>query len=184
MITKVEYNPVQTTPFTTGIKIKIRFWQFINKTLFRFSPFFARKFRVVLVKLFGANVDWSCSLDNKTIIDLPWNLTMNEMSSTGEGSWIYCLDKITIGKNTCIGKNVFLITGSHDIQSKNFTLMTKPIVIGSGVWISTGAYILPGITIGDYSVIATAALVSKNVDSWSVVGGNPAKFIKKREIKD
>jgi putative colanic acid biosynthesis acetyltransferase WcaF len=180
----MDFTPTQTTPFSLKTKIKIRGWKFINKTFFRYSPFFARKYRIALVRLFGADVSWTCSLDRTTVIDLPWNLKIGNLSSTGEGCWIYCLDKITIGENTCIGKNVFLLTGSHDVNSKHFNLVTSPILIGSGVWVSTGSYILPGITIGNYAVVAAGSVVVKTVEPWSIVGGNPAKFIKKREITD
>jgi putative colanic acid biosynthesis acetyltransferase WcaF len=74
------------------------------------------------------------------------------------------------------------MTGSHDVSSKHFNLVTSPIKIGAGVWVSTGSYILPGVSIGDYAVIAAGSVVVKNVEPWSIVGGNPAKFIKKRAI--
>jgi len=75
---------------------------------------------------------------------------------------------------------VQLLTGSHDVTSPHFDLVTKPILIHDNVWIATGAIILPGVIIGEGSVVAAGAVVSKNVDPWTIVGGNPAKFIKKR----
>jgi putative colanic acid biosynthesis acetyltransferase WcaF len=62
--------------------------------------------------------------------------------------------------------------------------MRKDIIIHSNVWICAGAFIAPGITIGEGAIVAARAVVTKNVEPWTVVGGNPAKFIKKREIKD
>lgn len=89
---------------------------------------------------------------------------------------------IKIGKLSCIGKDVYLLTGSHDIEKSTFDLVTKPITIGDGCWIATAATVLPGVTIGDYSVVAANAVVCKDFEEYSVVGGNPAKFIKKRII--
>lgn len=57
------------------------------------------------------------------------------------------------------------------------------ITIGNGCWIATAATVLPGVSIGDYSVVAANAVVCKNIENYSVVGGNPTKFIKMREIK-
>ena len=51
------------------------------------------------------------------------------------------------------------------------------------VWIATGAYVLPGVTIGEGSVVGAGSVVTKDVEPWTVVAGNPAKFIKKRELK-
>ena len=56
--------------------------------------------------------------------------------------------------------------------------------IGDGVWIGARAIILPGVTIGEGAVVAAGAVVTKDVEPWAVVGGNPAKFIKMRVLKD
>ena len=96
---------------------------------------------------------------------------------------MYGLDKITIGCNCCIGDDVRLLTGSHDIASSHFDLVTRPITIMDNVWIATGAILLPGVTIGEGAVVASGAVVTKDVPSWTVVAGNPAKYIKKRELR-
>jgi putative colanic acid biosynthesis acetyltransferase WcaF len=62
-------------------------------------------------------------------------------------------------------------------------LVTAPIRIGAGAWICAGAFVGPGVSIGDGSVVAARAVVVKDVEPWIVVGGNPAKFIKKRELR-
>jgi putative colanic acid biosynthesis acetyltransferase WcaF len=178
------YSPIQSSLFSLKLKMKAKLWSVVNNTLFRFSPFFFRKWRVFLIRIFGGEVDWSCSLNRLCRIDHPWNLKMGRLSSLGEKSWVYCLDKIFIGEKCCIGNEVMLLTGSHKIDSTNFELITKPIRINDGVWISTKAIILPSIEIGDFAVVGAGSVVVKNVDSFSVVGGNPAKFLKKRVINE
>ena len=132
----------------------------------------------------GADIHNYASIARNSRIDYPWNLSIGEMSSIGSGAWVYALDKITIGKNVCIGEDVRLITGSHDVSSPHFDLVTKPITINDNVWVATGAIVLPGVTIGEGAVIGAGAVVTKDVEPWTVVGGNPAKFIKKRALKD
>lgn len=109
---------------------------------------------------------------------------MAAKASLGEKSWVYAMAPISIGEYSCIGKDVYLLTGSHDIEKSTFDLIMRPISIGKGCWIATASTILPGITIGDYSVVAANSVVVKNVEPSTVVGGNPAKFIKKRVIKE
>ena len=123
------------------------------------------------------------SLARKCRIDYPWRLTMGDKSSLGDGTWAYCLDCIIIGKNCCIGEDVRLLTGSHDVTSPHFDLVTKPIVIHDNVWIATGAIVLPGVTIGEGAVVAAGAVVTKDVPPWTVVGGNPARVIKERRLE-
>lgn len=177
------YNPVQTTPFSFKEKIKSHLWKLVNATIFKIFPNQIKKPRILLLRLFGAKLSNSVNINRSSKIDHPWNLTMGELSSLGHNSWTYCLDKITIGKKCCVGNDVYLITGGHNINSLSFDLTTRPIFINDGCWVSTGAYILPGVIIGAYSVIGAKSLVVKNIEPFSIVGGNPAKFIKKRTLK-
>ncbi len=87
--------------------------------------------------------------------------------------WVYALDRIEIGANTIVGES-----------SKTFELVTKPIKISAAAWGGTGAIVLPGVTIGEGAVVAAGAVVTKDVEPWTIVGGNPAKLIGKRELKD
>lgn len=183
----VTFNPIQTNTMPYSMKAMNILWGIINSTFFRFTPPMFRIFkiyRVALIKLFGAKVDWTCYLHPSCKIEYPWNLTMGKLSSLGDESWIYALDRITIGEKCCIGKDVYLLTGSHDINKSTFDLIIKPIYIGDGSWIATRSCILPGVIIGKYCVIAANSVVLKNVDSETVVGGNPAKYIKDRIIKE
>jgi len=62
-------------------------------------------------------------------------------------------------------------------------LVTAPIVINDGAWVCADAFIGPGVTIGEGAVVGARAVVMKDVDPWTVVAGNPAQFIKKRELR-
>lgn len=181
------FKPIQTNAMPIKDKVKNLAWCMVNSTLFRFTPpilTFFRKYRILLLKLFGADIEWTVSIHPNAKIEYPWNLKMGNLSSLGKNSWIYAMDKICIGEKTCIGKDVYLLTGSHDIASSTFNLITKPINIGSCCWLTTGVTVLPGVSIGDGCVISANSIVAKTFDAWNVVGGNPAKFIKKRVIKD
>ena len=93
------YNPVQTNTMSSKEKLKNFIWQLINRTLFRFTPShfsLFRKYRVALLRLFGASVEWSASVHPTAKIDYPWNLTMGVKSSIGERCWIYAMDAITV----------------------------------------------------------------------------------------
>ena len=179
-----DFNPVQTTPYSKKRKLKIYLWKFVNKTIFRIIPNQIRKPRVLLLKMFGATIADTVFIHRNSNIEQPWNLTMGHLSSIGEYSWIYCLDKITIGQKCTIGKDSYLITGSHDINDKAFEQTTKPIVIKDGCWITTGVYIMPGVILEEFTVVAARSVVLKNTQPFDIVGGFPAKFIKKREFSD
>lgn len=89
---------------------------------------------------------------------------------------------ITIGDGVLIGHNVVLATANHALApSKSRKLNYAPIVIGDNVWIGSNAVILQGVTIGQWAVVAAGAVVTKDVEPYTVVGGIPAKFIRRVE---
>lgn len=84
---------------------------------------------------------------------------------------------ITIDDGAMIGPNVRIVTDNHDFSNR-MMLRCKPVHIGRNAWIGVGAIILPGVTIGENAVVAAGAVVTKDVAPDTIVGGNPAKFIK------
>jgi len=159
-------------------------WRIVNITLYRFSPSGARGWRRFLVRLFGGKASGKSSLSRSAIIDCPWNFSIGEYSSIGDKSWVYALERIQIGDKVCVGESVKLLTGTHDIESANFALVRKPVIICSGCWVATSATVLPGITVNEGAVVGACAVVTKDVEPWTVVVGNPAKVIKKRVIRN
>ena len=90
-----------------------------------------------------------------------------------------------LGDGTLIGpKTVIATLNHHQNPNKRANLIPKPVKIGKNVWIGANATILPGVTIGDGAVIAAGALVSKDVEANTVVGGVPAKLIKRIQTEE
>lgn len=87
---------------------------------------------------------------------------------------------ITIEDDVMIAANVQLISNNHDLKDRQL-LICKPVRICRNAWIGAGATILPGVTVGENAVVAAGAIVTKDVAPNTIVGGNPAKFIKNVE---
>lgn len=96
----------------------------------------------------------------------------------------YSVDEITIGAQATVSQGAKLCTAGHDITSKIMELTTKPIVIGDNTWVAAWSIIMSGVIVGEGAVVAAGAVVTKDVEPWTVVGGNPAKFIKKRDLRE
>ena len=91
--------------------------------------------------------------------------------------------EIRIGQDTIIGPNVSIETANHELLHEYGRKITAhSILIGNRVWIGAGAIILPGVHICDDAVVAAGSVVTKNVESLTLVGGNPAKVIKKLKL--
>lgn len=92
---------------------------------------------------------------------------------------------VWIGEGSLLGHNVVLATLNHDLNpAKRSALYPAPIVIGRNVWIGSNATVLQGVTIGDGAVVAAGAVVNKDVPANTVVGGVPAKVIRKIEVEE
>lgn len=163
-------------------KIKRLLWEIVWTCFGKPTPRWCLNgWRCLLLRLFGAQIGKGCRVYGGTEIWFPENLVLGDNSWLDNGAKIYCVDKITIGSNCVISANAFLCTASHDISSPTFELVTKQILIGDGAWIASNAIVLPG-AIGEGAVVAAGSVVTKDVEPWVIVAGNPAKEIGKRNL--
>lgn len=94
------------------------------------------------------------------------------------GNYIQAMGKIFIGDYTQIAPNVGIITGNHELTD-NRKHFVKDVVIGKYCWIGMGAIVLPGVELGDYTVVAAGSIVTKSFpNGFQVIAGNPAQHIK------
>lgn len=156
------------------------YWVFFRP--FNLSIF--QGWRNFVLRLFGAKIGFKAHVYATVKIWAPWNLEIGDFSSLARGVDCYNQGKITIGKQTIISQKTYLCASSHDYTRANFPLILAPIVIKDQVWIAAGAFIAPGVSIGEGAVVGAKSAVFKDVDEWTVVGGNPAKFIKNRLLNE
>lgn len=136
----------------------------------------------IMTRLTRREVDPTFRLFPPFTADFGKNISFGKNVFINAGCHFQDQGGITIGDGVLIGHNVVLATANHDLEpSKSRKLHYKPIVIGDNVWIGSNAVILQGVTIGEWSVVAAGAVVTKDVEPFTVVGGVPAKFIRKVE---
>lgn len=168
----------------SNINKVLRFlWGVVWATSFCPTPRQLHGWRIFLLRIFGAKIGRGCTVYPSCKIWAPWNLEMNDYACLSFEVDCYCVDRVTIGRHATVSQGAFLCTASHDISDPGMRLLTAPIVIGDNAWVTARAIICPGVTLGEGAVIGAGAVVSKDVEPWTVVGGNPAKFIKNRIIK-
>lgn len=166
--------------FNKRTKIKLALWLVIQGSFFRFSPHKFSKFRIALLKIFGADIKENCFIHPKATIYMPWNFSMGKRSSIDFDTLVYSLDKVSLGEYVSISYKVNINTGTHDLGDPHFQLITKTIVINSGAFIGTESYISPGITIGYMAVIGARSVVTKDMPSEMICYGNPCRPVRKR----
>lgn len=158
-------------------------WNIVYWIFFRpfIGPLFY-KWRIFILRSFGAKIDWSAHVYAGARIWAPWNLVMGKNSCLSSEVDCYNVDIILIGNNVVVSQKAYLCTASHDITNVVHPLITYPITIKDQSWVAAGVFIGMGVTIGEGAVVGARSVVTKNIEPWTVVGGNPARFIKKRIV--
>ena len=142
-----------------------------------------RGWKNFLLRLFGAKIAKTAHVYSSAKVYYPPFLTMGEYSCLASDVDCYNVAPITIGANTTVSQGAFLCTASHDVTNSLNLLIIAPITIEDQVWICAKAYIGMGVTIGQGAVVGATASVYKNVEPWTIVGGNPARLINRRILK-
>lgn len=158
-------------------------WLGVAFFLFRPSPRLCHGWRAWLLRLFGARLGKSCHIYPQVKIWAPWNLTCEDAVGIGDGAIVYNQAPIYIGQSAVVSQEAFLCTGTHDYRDRAFPLRCKPIHIGRYAWIAARAFIHPGCTVGEGAVVSACAVVTRHVEPWTIVAGNPAQPVGKRTLQ-
>lgn len=135
--------------------------------------------RKIMERLIGKKLDDTFRLFPPFYTDFGKNITIGKDVFINSGCHFQDQGGIIIGDGSLIGHNVVLATINHDLNPKNDRKNHyASIKIGAHVWIGSNATVLPGVSIGDWAVVAAGAVVTKDVPPYTVVGGLPAKVLK------
>lgn len=164
-------------------RLKNRFYIFCLR-----APFFNRKSEKWFKRLGVRGEKFRFSTNVCFVGDYKF-LELGNQAEINSGCFLLAKDEIKIGENSTLAYQVSILTsanpnGPHNKLAKVYPKMTAPVIIGHDSWIGACSTILPGVTIGDFCIVAAGSVVTKDVPDYSVVGGVPAKLIKLLNPKD
>jgi len=171
------------SPHSRGNQLGRLLWGLTSVLLFRPTPKILHGWRCLLLRLFGAKIGRAVHVHPSVRIWAPWNLRLDDYSCLGPDVDCYCVAPITIGAHATVSQYSYLCGASHDIEAPDLPLVSAPITIGEGAWITADVFVAPGVTIGEGAVVGARSSVFHDVAPWSVVAGNPARFLKARILK-
>ena len=140
------------------------------------------RWRVFILRLFGARVSGNPFVHQRARIKVPWNLTLHNRACLGDRANVYSLGFVEIEEGATVAQEVYLCTGTHDFSNTTIPLQTGVIKIGEGAFVGARTMVLPDVSIEAYSVVGAQSVVTKDVPASTIVAGNPAKFIKERKL--
>ena len=151
-------------------KIKIRYflWFYLLQPIFglKINSNFARR---ILLMLMGAAVGKNVIIRNNVKIHFPWNLQIGDDCWIGEEVWFINHEKVKIGSDVCISQRSIICSSGHDYRSASLEYAHRPIEIKDGAWVCLDAKVLPGVTIGECSVVSAGEIVRKSVPDYSML---------------
>lgn len=130
--------------------------------------------RVWILRKFGAEIGEGVIFRPRTRVKFPWKLHIGDRSWIGEGVWFHNQDHIYVGHDVVISQESFLTTGSH-AHRRDMALLTRPIRVQSGAWVTSRAIILGGSTIGRSAIVQPGTVVSgQSIPENTIFGSGPA----------
>jgi len=180
---RIDLSKYDNSWYRPGHPIKRCLWFFFNILVFKTSLFPFYRFKVTLLRLFGARIGRNVVIKPSVNIKYPWFLEVGDSVWIGEEVWIDNLAKIQIGNNVCLSQGSLLLTGNHDYAKESFDLMVNPIILEDGVWIGARSIVCGGCICRDHAVLSSGSVASGELESGWIYRGNPSVKIKERYFR-
>lgn len=168
------------SPYSSKEKIGRLLWSAVQLTCWRWSFHNWYGVRAQILRLFGATIGHNVRVRSTVRVECPWNLTIGDNSSVGDGAKLYCLGPVTIGTNVSISQFAHICAGSHDFRRRDMPLLRPPITIRDDAWIAADAFVGPDLTVGEGAILGARGCAFRDLDPWTIYGGNPAKILQER----
>jgi putative colanic acid biosynthesis acetyltransferase WcaF len=174
----------ERSSFTVGHRAGRAAWGFAWAVFGRFSPRPLHRWRVLLLRLFGARVSWSARVFPTARVWAPWNLAMGDYAMLGDGVDCYCVGRIAIGAHSVVSQYAYLCGATHDHELPTRPLIKGDIAIGEQAWVAADVFVAPGVTIGNGTVVGARSSVFDDLPAWTVCVGTPARAVKPRVLRE
>lgn len=140
------------------------------------------RWRRFLLVLFGAKVAKSAHIYGSARIWLPSNVSIGAATAIGPRAILYSMAPISVGDFVQISQGAHLCAGTHDVGDINFQLIARPIHVADRAWIAAEAFVGAGVTVGEGAVLGARGCTMRDLESWTIYAGNPARLVKARVL--
>ena len=144
--------------------------------LFRLSPRPLWGWRVLLLRLFGAQVGMDVHVYPTVRISMPWNLNLGDQAAIGDRAIIYAIGEIRIGARATVSQYAHLCAGTHSLRDPARSLLRLPISIGEDAWVCADAFVGPDVRIGAGAVLGARAVAMRDLPPGATGYGNPMQI--------
>lgn len=169
--------------FSLGNRLARVVWGVSWLLLARFTPPPLHGWRRLILRTFGAKVAKGARVHASVSIWLPSNLELGENCLIGPRARIYNQGRVSIGARSVVSQGAQLCASTHDVNDPHFQLVLRPVTIGAQCWVAADAFVGPGVTMHDRSVLAARGVLFTDAEADTIYRGNPAAAIKPRRLR-
>jgi putative colanic acid biosynthesis acetyltransferase WcaF len=157
-------------------KVQVYLWSIIELLLVTNPWQISSAVRIHALRLFGADIGHGVIFRPRTRVKFPWKLHVGDRSWIGEGVWFHNQDHVFIGSDVVLSQEAFLTTGSH-AHRRDMALITRPITVEDGAWVTSRAVILGGALVGRSALVTPLTTVTGRVEPNTIFGGSPGRTL-------
>lgn len=168
------------SPWTIGERFRMLLFEWSWFLLCRWTPKPLNGWRLAVLRLFGCHVDGRPFVHPRARIQVPWRVRLADGATIGDRTNLYSLGEIVIGRRAIVAQEAYLSTGSHEFSRRHMPLVTDRIVVGDDAFVGARAILLPGVQIGERSIVGAGSVVTRDVPSNTIVAGNPSRPLRSR----
>jgi putative colanic acid biosynthesis acetyltransferase WcaF len=169
-----------SSSWTLREAIALRAWNLVWLLFFRPTPKIFNCWRLFLLRSFGAKVTGHPFVFPTAKIYAPFLLSLDDRACLGPYSEVYNLGPVHLMEKATVSQHAYICNGTHDFDDPAHPLLIGDITVGKDTFIGALAFVMPGVTIGDGSIVGACAVVTRDVPPGQIVAGNPAKLIRTR----
>lgn len=154
-------------------------WALVEPLLLRSSLQLSSRLRIATLRFFGARIGSGVITRPGLRVRFPWKLEVGDRSWLGEDVWLHNQDHLVIGSDVVISQGSFVTTGTHAFRT-DMALLTRPIRIKDGAWVTSRAMVLGGVTIGESALVLPNTVVRRDVPANAIFGAADGAIVGQR----
>lgn len=160
---------------------QVLLWGLVERLLVTNALQISSRLRVEVLRRFGATIGEGVILRPGLRVRFPWKLTIGDRSWIGEDVWLHNQDELVIGHDVVVSQGSFVTTGSH-AHRRDMALITSPVTIEPGAWVTARCVVTGGVTIGRSALVAPNSVVQRDVPANAIVGNGPLQRLGDRFV--
>lgn len=158
-------------------KLTEMMWYLVKIIFFLSAIPYPSRFKVMVLRLFGAKIGKGVVVKPRVNIHFPWKLTIGDNVWIGEEVFVLNFEQLTIGNNVCISQRAFICGGNHDYKDPSMPYRNGPITLEDGCWIGASSFVGPNVSIDTDTVVSAGSVVTQSLEGNGIYRGNPAELI-------